>query len=134
MKPLLETSITKNAKAVIVVHPCKAILIKEAIVEICRKHNLYLIEDCVQSHFLRIQRQKLAYTALPDHLVFTRVKNLGAYGDAGCIITNDDTLAEKCRMYANHGALVKHQHRIEGINSRFDGLQAAILSAKLPHS
>lgn len=60
-------------------------------------------------------------------------KNLGAYGDAGCIITNDDAFAEKCRRFARHGALVKHQHTIEGINSRLDGLQAAILSAKLPY-
>src|SRR5690606_35843509 len=55
------------------------------------------------------------------------------YGDAGCIITNNDELAVKCRMYARHGALKKHQHQIEGINSRMDGLQAAILSVKLPH-
>jgi dTDP-4-amino-4,6-dideoxygalactose transaminase len=60
-------------------------------------------------------------------------KNLGAYGDAGAIVTDDDDLARRCRAYANHGALVKHQHEIEGINSRLDGLQAAILSAKLPH-
>jgi dTDP-4-amino-4,6-dideoxygalactose transaminase len=66
-------------------------------------------------------------------LSFYPGKNLGAYGDAGAIITNDDQLAEKCRMYANHGALVKHQHQIEGINSRLDSLQAAILSVKLPH-
>ena len=60
-------------------------------------------------------------------------KNLGAYGDAGAIVTNDDALAERCRMYANHGALVKHQHRMEGINSRLDGLQAALLTRKLAH-
>ena len=58
---------------------------------------------------------------------------MGAYGDAGCIITNDDQLSEKCKMFANHGALVKHNHQIEGINSRMDGLQAAILNVKLPH-
>ena len=60
-------------------------------------------------------------------------KNFGAYGDAGCIITNDDTLAEDCQRFARHGALIKHQHTIEGINSRLDGLQAAIFSAKLPY-
>ena len=60
-------------------------------------------------------------------------KNLGAYGDAGAIITNDDNLANSMRMFANHGALKKHEHKIEGINSRLDGIQAAILSIKLPH-
>jgi len=60
-------------------------------------------------------------------------KNLGAWGDAGAIVTNDADLARKCRLYANHGALVKHQHEIEGINSRLDGLQAALLTAKLKH-
>ena len=60
-------------------------------------------------------------------------KNLGAFGDAGAIVSNDDQFAEKARMIANHGALVKHQHKIEGVNSRLDGLQAAILSVKLAH-
>lgn len=130
---LLETSITKNAKAVIVVHLQGQSCDMEAIVEICRKHNLYLIEDCAQSHFSEFKGKKLGLYGIAGSFSFYPGKNLGAYGDAGCIITNDDTLAEKCRMYANHGALVKHQHRIEGINSRLDGLQAAILSAKLPH-
>ena len=58
---------------------------------------------------------------------------MGAYGDAGAIITNDDLLADKMRMFANHGALKKHFHEIEGINSRMDGLQAAILSVKLQY-
>ena len=58
---------------------------------------------------------------------------MGAYGDAGCIITNDDSLAERCRLFANHGAIEKHKHRIEGINSRMDGIQAAVLNVKLPH-
>ena len=60
-------------------------------------------------------------------------KNLGAYGDAGAVITNDENLSTKMRMFANHGSLVKHEHQIEGINSRLDGIQAAILSVKLKH-
>jgi dTDP-4-amino-4,6-dideoxygalactose transaminase len=60
-------------------------------------------------------------------------KNLGAYGDAGAIVTASQELADRCRRYANHGALIKHQHEVEGVNSRLDGLQAAILSAKLPY-
>ena len=60
-------------------------------------------------------------------------KNLGAYGDAGAIVSNDDEFAIQARMFANHGALKKHHHELEGINSRMDGIQAAILSVKLPH-
>ena len=60
-------------------------------------------------------------------------KNLGAYGDAGAIITNDDDLAEKMRMFANQGAIKKHNHKIEGINSRLDTIQAAVLNVKLPY-
>jgi dTDP-4-amino-4,6-dideoxygalactose transaminase len=60
-------------------------------------------------------------------------KNLGAFGDAGCVITNSEELATKIRMFANHGGLKKHEHLIEGTNSRLDGLQASILSAKLPY-
>ena len=64
---------------------------------------------------------------------FYPAKNLGAYGDAGAIVTQDDKLADKMRMFANHGALKKHHHELEGINSRLDGIQAAILSVKLKY-
>jgi len=104
-----------------------------AIRAICDKKGIHLIEDCAQSHFSEYKGVKAGLTGVAGSFSFYPGKNLGAYGDAGCIITQDDALAEKCRMYARHGALVKHQHRIEGINSRLDGLQAAILCAKLPY-
>jgi dTDP-4-amino-4,6-dideoxygalactose transaminase len=129
----LEAAITKNTKAVIAVHlqgqPCEI----EIIQSICNKHNLYLIEDCAQSHFSTYKDKRAGLTGIAGSFSFYPGKNLGAYGDAGCIITNDDALAEKCRMFANHGALKKHHHLVEGINSRLDGLQAAILTAKLPY-
>jgi dTDP-4-amino-4,6-dideoxygalactose transaminase len=96
-------------------------------------HKIFLIEDCAQSHFSEFGGKKAGLFGHAGSFSFYPGKNLGAYGDAGCIITNDDALAEKCRMFSHHGALKKHQHRMEGINSRLDGLQAAILSAKLPH-
>lgn len=103
------------------------------ITSICKKYNLYLIEDCAQAHFSEWQDQKVGTFGDVGTFSFFPGKNLGAYGDAGGIITNNDELALKMRMYANHGALKKHRHEIEGINSRLDGIQAAILSVKLPY-
>ena len=125
--------ITSKTKAIIPVHLYGQMADIEAIAKLCEKHGLYLIEDCAQSHFSKYKDINAGNRGIAGTLSFYPGKNLGAYGDAGAIITNDDNLAEKCRMYANHGALIKHQHHIEGINSRLDGLQAAILSAKLPY-
>lgn len=130
---LIEAHITSHTKAIIVVHLQGQMCNMQAIQSICTKHNLHLIEDCAQSHFSEYNGNKAGTMGIAGSFSFYPGKNLGAYGDAGCIITNDDALATQCRMYANHGALVKHQHTIEGINSRLDGLQAAILNAKLPY-
>ena len=101
--------------------------------EICRRYGLKLIEDCAQAHFAEWQGRRVGTFGDAATFSFYPGKNLGAWGDAGAIVTNDADLARRCRMYANHGALVKHQHEMEGVNSRLDGLQAALLSAKLPH-
>ncbi len=130
---LLENKINSKTKAVIAVHLQGQMCEIDTIKNICDKHNIHLIEDCAQSHFSEFKGVKAGLTGIAGSFSFYPGKNLGAYGDAGCIITNDDTLAKNCKMYATHGALVKHQHQIEGINSRLDGIQAAILSAKLPH-
>ena len=130
---LLEEKISTKTKAVIAVHLQGQMCNIEFIKELCDKHSLFLIEDCAQAHFSEFNGRKAGTFGHAGSFSFYPGKNLGAYGDAGCIITNDGVLAEKCRMYAQHGALKKHQHQIEGINSRLDGLQASILSAKLPH-
>lgn len=129
----LEALITPATKAILVVHLQGQMSEIETINKICQKHNIHLIEDCAQSHFSEYKGKRAGLTGIAGSFSFYPGKNLGAYGDAGCIITNDDQLAEKCKMYANHGALKKHHHQMEGINSRLDGLQAAILSAKLPY-
>lgn len=128
-----EAAITTKTKAVILVHLQGQANDLEAIEKICRENNIYLIEDCAQSHFSEFKGRRAGTVGIAGSFSFYPGKNLGAYGDAGCIITSDDALAEKCRMYATHGALKKHQHQIEGINSRLDGLQAAVLITKLPY-
>jgi dTDP-4-amino-4,6-dideoxygalactose transaminase len=92
-----------------------------------------VIEDCAQAHLARYKGRMIGTFGAAATYSFYPGKNLGAMGDAGAVVTNDDALAEHMTMLARHGGLVKHQHRIEGINSRLDGMQAAILSAKLPH-
>jgi dTDP-4-amino-4,6-dideoxygalactose transaminase len=129
----IEGKITSKTKAIIPVHLYGQMADIEAIEALCKKHNIHLIEDCAQSHFSEFNGVRAGLRGIASTFSFFPGKNLGAYGDAGAIITNDDALAEKMRMFANHGALIKHTHIIEGINSRLDGLQAAILSAKLPY-
>jgi len=130
---LIEDKITKNTKAIVPVHLFGQPAEIGRINEICEAHNLHLIEDCAQAHFGEYNGQKVGTFGVAGTFSFFPGKNLGAYGDAGAIITNDDDFAVNARMYANHGALIKHKHKIEGINSRLDGMQAAILSVKLKH-
>ena len=129
----IEKYITPHTKAIIPVHIHGQVCNMNKIIEIAQKYNLFIIEDCAQSHFSEYKGSRAGTMGIASSFSFYPGKNLGAYGDAGCILTNDDELADKFRMYANHGALKKHQHQIEGINSRMDGLQAAVLSAKLPY-
>jgi len=105
----------------------------DAITKLCKQHGLFLVEDCAQAHFAEWNGKKVGTIGDAGTFSFFPGKNLGAYGDAGAIVTQDDKLADKMRMFANHGALIKHSHEIEGINSRMDGLQAAILSVKLKY-
>ena len=125
--------ITSATRAIIVVHLQGQVCEMDNIKAICDERGLFLIEDCAQSHFSEYKGKLVGHFGIAASFSFYPGKNLGAYGDAGCIITNNDELAEKCRMFANHGAKKKHNHVIEGINSRLDGLQAAVLSSKLPH-
>lgn len=129
----IEAAITSKTKAIMPVHLQGQMCNMEAIMEIANRHGIPVIEDCAQSHFSEFKGIRAGTFGIAGSFSFYPGKNLGAYGDAGCIITNDYALAEKCRMYARHGALKKHQHQIEGVNSRMDGIQAAVLNVKLPH-
>jgi len=129
----IEAKITERTRAIIPVHLYGHPANMSEITRIAKKHNLKVIEDCAQAHFSTWQGEHVGTFGDAGTFSFFPGKNLGAYGDAGCIITDDDDLAEKMRRFSRHGALGKHDHEIEGINSRMDGLQAAILSVKLKH-
>ena len=129
----IEERITSKTKAIIPVHLYGHPADMDPIVALCKKYNLKLIEDCAQAHLAEYRGKKVGVFGDAATFSFYPGKNLGAYGDAGCITTNSEELAQKCKMIANHGMLTKHEHKMEGVNSRLDGIQAAILSAKLPY-
>jgi dTDP-4-amino-4,6-dideoxygalactose transaminase len=130
---LIESKITSKTKAIIPVHLYGQAANMPAIMAIAAKHNLKVIEDCAQSHGAEIEGKKVGIWGDAASFSFYPGKNLGAYGDAGCMVTNNDELAKVCRMIANHGQIKKHDHLIEGRNSRLDGLHAAVLSVKLKY-
>ena len=129
----IESAITSNTKAIMPVHIHGQMADMAEIMRIANEHDLFIIEDCAQSHFSAVDGRRAGTIGNAGSFSFYPGKNLGAYGDAGCIITNDDDLAIKFRLYSKHGAINKHEHKIEGINSRMDGIQAAILNVKLDH-
>jgi dTDP-4-amino-4,6-dideoxygalactose transaminase len=105
----------------------------DPILELARRYGLKIIEDAAQAHGARYKGQRVGSLGDVACFSFYPGKNLGAYGDGGAIVTNDDALALKMRMFANHGRVDKYDHKLEGMNSRLDGLQAAILSVKLKY-
>jgi dTDP-4-amino-4,6-dideoxygalactose transaminase len=129
----IESAITPRTVGIIPVHLYGQPADIGAIMAIARRHGLWVIEDCAQAHLARYKGQQVGTFGEAATYSFYPGKNLGAMGDAGAIVTNRSDLAERMAMLARHGGLTKHQHQIEGINSRLDGMQAAILSAKLPH-
>ena len=129
----IEKKITKKTRAIIPVHLYGQPAAIDAVKRICDAHGLTLIEDCAQSHFSVSGGRYTGTFGLAGTFSFYPGKNLGAYGDAGAVITDDDDYARKVRLFANHGSLQKHIHEIEGINSRMDAIQAVVLTVKLNH-
>ena len=130
---LIEAKITPRTRAIIVVHLYGQPASMDEIRAIASRHNLWIIEDCAQAHFARYKDAYVGSMGIAGTFSFYPGKNLGAMGDAGCIVTANAELARKMAVYARHGGLKKGIHEIEGINSRLDGLQAAILNVKLKH-
>jgi dTDP-4-amino-4,6-dideoxygalactose transaminase len=127
----IESKITPRTVGIIPVHLYGQPADMDAILAIAKKHKLWVIEDCAQSHLARFKGKQVGTMGNAATFSFYPGKNLGAYGDAGGLVTNDDQLADWCATYARHGG--KGEHIMEGINSRLDGLQAAILNVKVPH-
>jgi dTDP-4-amino-4,6-dideoxygalactose transaminase len=129
----IEAAITPRTVGIIPVHLFGQPADMDAIMAIASKQKLWVIEDCAQAHLAKYKDRPVGSFGEAATYSFYPGKNLGAMGDAGAVVTNDPALAEHMTMLARHGGLVKHQHRIEGVNSRLDGMQAAILLTKLPH-
>lgn len=130
---LIEDKITSKTKAIIPVHLYGLPARMPEIMAIAKKHNLKILEDCAQAHGASIDGQKVGTFGDISSFSFYPGKNLGAYGDAGAMVTNDSELALRLKQQANHGQLTKHDHRIIGRNSRMDTICAAVLSVKLRH-
>ncbi len=128
---LIEAKITPRTVGIIPVHLYGQSADMDSIMAVAAKHKLWVIEDCAQAHMARFKGRLVGTFGAAATFSFYPGKNLGAYGDAGCIVTNDDSLADWTATFARHGG--KGDHVMEGVNSRLDGLQAAILNVKLPH-
>jgi dTDP-4-amino-4,6-dideoxygalactose transaminase len=129
----IEERITDRTVGIIPVHIYGQAADMDPIMAIARRHRLWVIEDCAQAHLATYKGRKVGRFGDVATWSFYPGKNLGAMGDAGAITTDDAGLARRMARFARHGGIVKGIHEIEGINSRLDGLQAAILGVKLRH-
>jgi len=129
----IEAKITGKTKAILPVHlyghPCDM----QAIMDIARRHNLYVVEDACQAHGAEYVNKSVGTLANAACFSFYPTKNLGAYGDGGMIVTDDEALAEKLNMLRNYGQSEKYSYDFVGVNSRIDEIQAAVLRVKLRH-
>lgn len=126
-------AVTPQTKAIVPVHLYGHPANMLELAKLAERHGLFVVEDCAQAHGAEMNGQPVGTFGDIGCFSFYPGKNLGAYGDGGAIITQREDLATKCRMIANHGRIDKYDHEFEGVNSRLDGLQAAILSIKLKY-
>ena len=140
LEDYLKKRLTPNAsrlapqpKAVIPVHLYGQPAEMDPILTLADKYDLKVVEDAAQAHGALYRGRRIGSIGHVACFSFYPGKNLGAYGDGGAIVTNDDQLAQRVRLIANHGRMDKYNHEIEGVNSRLDGLQAAVLEVKLRH-
>lgn len=129
----IEDLITEKTKAVLVVHLYGQSACMNRIAELCRKHQLKLVEDCAQAHGAEFCGKKVGTFGDIGCFSFYPSKNLGAYGDGGAVITNNSELAYRIRILRNYGSEKKYHNQVVGANSRLDELQAGLLRVKLKH-
>ena len=134
----LKKAITPKTKAIVPVHLFGQVANMDAVMEIAKEHNLFVIEDNAQAiganyTFKDGSKQKAGTIGNVGTTSFFPSKNLGCYGDGGAIFTNDDDLAHIIRGIVNHGMYKRYYHDVVGVNSRLDSIQAGVLKAKLPH-
>ena len=129
----IEEAITKKTRAIVAVHLYGQSAQMDRITDIAKKHDLLLIEDCAQAHLASYDETMVGNFGLAGAFSFYPTKNLGAYGEGGAVITNEENLAHKIRAFKNHGSYTKNVHEFIGHNYRMDSIQAAILSVKLKY-
>ena len=129
----IEEKITEKTKAVLVVHLYGQASNMKPVVEVCRKYNLRLVEDCAQSHGAKFDGQMTGTFGDIGCFSFYPSKNLGAFGDAGAIVTNDDQIAEDTRVFRNYGSERRYYNKVVGTNSRLDEMQAGFLRIRLKY-
>ena len=130
---LIEAKLTKRTRAIMPVHLYGQACDMDPIMEIAKKRNLYVVEDCAQAHGATYKGKKVGTFGDISGFSFYPGKNLGALGDAGAVVTDNKELADKVSALGNYGSDYKYHHIYKGCNSRLDELQAAFLSVKLPH-
>ncbi len=130
---LIESAISAKTKAIVPVHLYGQPARMDAMMDIARRHGLRIVEDACQAHGARYGDARVGTIGDAGCFSFYPGKNLGAYGDGGAIVTNDDAIASQIRQLRNYGQVSKNVHAMVGYNSRLDTLQAAVLLAKLPH-
>lgn len=129
----IEAAITDKTRAIMPVHLYGQACDMDPIMEVAKKYNLYVVEDCAQAHGAKYNGKVIGSFGDAAGFSFYPGKNLGALGDAGATVTNNEELAKKVRALGNYGSDYKYHHIYQGNNSRLDELQAAFLAAKLPH-
>jgi dTDP-4-amino-4,6-dideoxygalactose transaminase len=129
----LEAAITPRTKAIIPVHLLGQCADMDPILEIAKRHDIPVVEDACQAHGASYKGRRAGNLGVAGCFSFYPGKNLGAFGEAGAITTNDNALADRIRMFRDHGQARKYHHDVVGWNARMDGIQAAVLQLKLPH-
>jgi dTDP-4-amino-4,6-dideoxygalactose transaminase len=129
----IEHALTPRTKAIVPVHLYGQVAPMSAICNIAQRHGLLVIEDAAQAHGATLNGKAVGQFGHAAAFSFYPGKNLGAYGDAGAVVTNDRALADRVRMFRDHGRTGKYEHHLVGFGARLDALQAAILRSKLNH-